>query len=396
MKDKTYLALFAIIWTFMAVVIALHSLVYYSEYSLPFGRLDVDNYIGTTYEWITGEKYTYSHILFMISGELAYKFGIKPELLFSVVMPLAISLVPVSVFIFYLYLLKRIKTTFVSCFFMMFGTFSMFSFWIMSLWAQAISTAFLMIGIIFYYIAETKDKRYYLVFAAMVVLAMLSHHVSPLMLMLFLLVKFIDERKKLSIALVVLLIIIGMIATVFVVKKNLFDPTYPYSVGVGYIFENAAFPLLWVLSLWGMFVSRKNSRLRVLSWFTVLGVLLSSQFVLWRPISTMLCFVAVFAGIGFVEIIDRMSRFSAAFISVLMFVILLNYAFVQYNGFMNMMLWEMVDNSPDVPRGMDPEPFRVMFFSGTEITTRGYITPFSNSTHETSAISKNGTVLPII
>lgn len=396
MKDKTYLVLFTVVWALIAMTIALHSVEYYKMYSLPFGRVDVDNYISGTYKWIKGDGYSYSHMLFMIPGAIAYSFGITPELLFSVVMPFAISMIPLAAFIFYFYMMKRAKVAFISSVFMVFGTFAMMSFWIMSLWGQAIATAFLMCAILFYDLAEKGNKKCYVVFGAMVLMAFLAHYISPLMIILLALLKFIDEKKTVYAAIMATIIICGLFVMVFILENDRFGSSYPFSVGPEYIFSNAAFPLLWFLSLWGMFVSRKDSRLRVLSWFTVLGVLLSSQFVLWRPISTMLCFAAMFAGIGFAEIIERMNRFSAAFISILMLVALLNYAFVQYNGFMNMMLWEMVDNSPDAPRGMDPGPFRMMFFSGTEITTRGYITPFSNSTHETSIITKNGTVLPTL
>lgn len=396
MKDKNYLILFGLVWFVVASFITIHFMVFYKLYELPFGRNDVDNYIGTTYKWITGEKYNISHMLFMVAGAAAYNFGVRPELLFSILMPVALGLIPVAAFMFYVYMTKSAKIAFVSFVFMVFGTFSMFSFWIMSLWGQAISTALLMLALVFYDLAVVSDKRYYIAFGVAVIFAMLAHYISPFMIILFLLLKFIDEKKTIDALSIGVVLFIGLIVMVFFMENDRFSSSYPVVLGPVYIFDNAAMILVWFLSIYGMIASRKDAKLRVLSWFTIIGIIASSQFVLWRPIVTILCFVAMFAGIGLIKILGRLSKVYVILVYIMVAVLLLNYSYAQYAGFMNMMLWEMIDNSPDPPRSIDPQPFRGLFFSGNEIQVMGYITQFSNSTHERSRIVDNGTVGPVL
>jgi hypothetical protein len=347
--------------------VQLHFLSFYNIFGLPFGKSDVDIYMGQ----IGADYIANDHVLLNLIP-LLFKGIVDPGLFYTVVIPLSLCVfLPLTLFVFAVYYSRDQLISFVAVFMLVFGTFSFQVYGFSALWAQLYATVFSLWSVVFFqHWTQTKKNVLLLVVGMFAVLSVLSHVAGAGFLALFVGFYFCcGVRNRVVLA---VLIILAVFVLIFMGRSlgEMFGD-YIYEVDLSYVMNGFAMAPVWVLAFFGMALEHCHNKKRSLIYAVLATLLISPAFVLWRPIISVLPVISYFAAVGFISVLREAYRKGGAFFTVLIVVIfsiyLVEYSMGTTRGFIKSMLWEM-EAEPGLvdrlPRALNGTVFRDIYFGG--------------------------------
>lgn len=392
MNKKAIFLVILVLITYITTQVAFFN--YYQIYGIPFGMSDVDNYMSAIRYGLEpvsnilsyiGVKDADADLLDPINHPLIYYIGIStpwPDIVFTFLIPfVSCCMVPLAVFIFGFYMSKDMDVGVLSAIFMILGTHSFQLYAILALWAQMFHTVGMLFGIIFF-IEYEKTKKRSLLFASVLILFFLVITHPKLLLILFILgvSRSIAVNDRAGFILCMCLLLSGIFY-----YGNQSD--YPIKLGVDYVFFVLANPMLWFLAglamivilFYMLFVNFKsddtgifNTNHLSLIFAVVFTLAISPLYALWRPVISILPFVAYFAALH-IQKFFMLKRYRNAFIFIVV-LILLCWFIYETKDQLAQMLWEMMPNgklSTYDYRPMEYKPFAKMIF-GASISYKVY------------------------
>lgn len=368
MRREIILLLFGLLLLFSFV--QLHFLSYYNVVGIPFGKSDVDNYMMTVREGdIRADHVLITAIPYLFSSVL------DSGLFYTVFVPFfACIILPITLFMFSYYFSKRWEIALFSVVFMLFGTFTLQVYLISALWAQMMSTVFALWSIIFIDRYANVGGGGVLKLAAFsLILTILSHPAGFGMVAIYVAL-ILYERvcfKKTIIAVSSVGFIIGM--WVLCRFTNLLG-NYIYKVNVFDVFTGFAPLFVWFYAIFLMFIDGGVIIKRLFK-LVIFIFLISSFFVLWRPMLSVLPVVSYMAGCFMfkVLVVDTFIRRTLLLKIILVFITIFGlviFTSMVTNDFMLSMLWEMEVNEgviDGLPRSINSTIIRDIYFGGKHI-----------------------------
>lgn len=368
MRREIILLLFGLLLLFSFV--QLHFLSYYNVVGIPFGKSDVDNYMMTVREGdIRADHVLITAIPYLFSSVL------DSGLFYTVFVPFfACIILPITLFMFSYYFSKRWEIALFSVVFMLFGTFTLQVYLISALWAQMMSTVFALWSIIFIDRYANVGGGGVLKLAAFsLILTILSHPAGFGMVAIYVAL-ILYERvcfKKTIIAVSSVGFIIGM--WVLCRFTNLLG-NYIYKVNVFDVFTGFAPLFVWFYAIFLMFIDGGVIIKRLFK-LVIFIFLISSFFVLWRPMLSVLPVVSYMAGCFMFKVlsVDTFIRRTLLLKIILVFITIFGlviFTSMVTNDFMLSMLWEMEVNEgviDGLPRSINSTIIRDIYFGGKHI-----------------------------
>ena len=357
---------------------------YYDIYKIPFGRVDVDNYLDTIR---TSDNSGVWHAAIIIIGQTAQRF-IDMSLFFTVFIPFLVCIVlPFSFFILYLYLIKDAKTSFLALLFLMFATYTMQAFMISAYWAQLIATIFLVWFILFYEVyIDTKNRHFLVLGMISAILMMFSHLKFAGALVAYIFSRCVVSKKWASVVGLFLIFVVGIS-----IYPGVLLSTYPVKMGVSYVIEKFVFPPFWFVAV--LFIAMRYSKFKdidkTLAIFVVLLFLMSSVSALWRPLISGLGIIVYFVALCFKELEKKTGRLLYAVTVMVTFLFIFIYFYYITLYALNSMLGEMIPGVfNETYRDMDPNPFLRMFSNGnvTVMKTTGFVSSLTGQVTEKDSV----------
>jgi len=350
--------------------VQMHFLSYYNVFGIPFGKVDVDAYMGA----INKDEISIDHVLITLIPS-ALSSIIDPGLLYTVTIPfLACIILPLTLFFFAYYFSRDYTTAFFSVFIMLFGTFTLHVYLITALWAQMLATIFALWSIIFiehYY--RTNNRAVIFVAVIFSILTILSHPAGFAMVFIYIGLKIYNDISRKSLFILCIIPLVGLSVYILDTFTVMFGD-YIYVISLDYVFMYFVHPVFWIMAgISAIFLLHTEQKQLVFMSFIV-GVV-SPAFVLWRPLISILPLVAYFSAIVLSKytIVYNYPKFKNIILPILacLFIVLC-VVFVSSNTtmFMNAMLWEM-EAEPGIldvfPRSINSSIMRDMYFGGQHV-----------------------------
>jgi len=376
---------------------------YYQAYKEPFGRVDVDNYLGSIYDRADKTQESKGkHLLIYTIGKIARMFN-AVELLFTFLIPfVSCVLMTGTVFLFILYFTRDSEISLLGLIFYIFGTYSMQAFMISAYWAQLFATIGMLLFIVFYEEFMLKKNRACLILCLVCAMYMAFAHLKfvgaiPLYIMARVFVK-----KDYTIAVGLLIsLLIG-----WALFPTILLSTYPIPMGLDYVFSKFLFPAFWFLVLAYIIFWRKelSDIDRTFFVFTMMVFLISSFSALWRPLISVLPFLIYFVVKFFKEMRDGAVKTKQRGVYYAVVTVTIAFLFIYFyyitSYALSSMLGEMIPGVfPFTYRDMDPNPLLRMLggsasdlskFNYTQNTTVhrvvGFVSDLTGKTTETDVI----------
>lgn len=318
------------------VGVQLNFITYYGKFGIPFGKYDVENYLLS----IKDTSYIGPNDMFIIHVSRDLSRFVKPEILLTWMIPAFLCIfLPVTVFMLAFWMSKDGTVALVSTVVYVFGTMSMQAFGISAMWSQMISTIFFVWSIIFaeeYY--RTKSVLLRNIAMIMAAVSIFSHLRAAGVYIIYAAIRTNLIKGNFSRGIQIFAVIAAAIAYSSTLPANQYD------VGLWYVFTNFMFPLLWILAMFGMIKAAfsKNTSLAAISSMVFVVMIISSFSVLWRPLLSVLPFLAVFATMEMFAVFDKYHPVVSMIIIVLLLVVLLAYSYNLLGAFLTAMHQEMI------------------------------------------------------
>jgi len=344
---------------------------FYNHYGLPFGRVDVDNYMTATSRGVGFPD----HMMITSLSIIASKF-MDMSLFLTFFIPLALTiLLPLSVFVLALFMSKDWTVAFYSTMAYVFGTISLQAFGISAMWSQMLATIFIIWAYIFYetYI-EKKDRGLLTTVYVMVVLTAIAHIKSTAALAIYGALRHILMGRR---QLATILIATAIAAYAFL-TNTMFD-SYPYTVNISDVLTSFMHPLLWILAIFFILrnMGTKDMRLMALMLFCTFTFVISYFSVLWRPLLSVLPFLVVFAVMEFFTYLKQARPSVGITLGIIFMIALIVFGSNLTKSSIYTMYEEMVPGKFNETRPMDPTYFKNMFS-----IRDGNVGSFTNDTND--------------
>jgi hypothetical protein len=354
---------------------------YYQVCGIPFGRIDVDNYMDGFVNRKLGDV---THTLLYISGDVASQF-MDMRGFFTLLIPLLSCLIlPMTVFIFMLYFSRDVEMSFVGLVFYIIGSYSMQAFMISAYWSQLYATIFFFWFVIMLEEYGRSRNRHCLVVGIIcAILMFISHMKFAGAIVIYLFSRAIINNDKRGV-----LLYGGVFVAGIIMFPNVLVNDYPISMGVDYVLGKFLMPLLWVMFLISVFVYPRGltDSDKALVLFAGGVFAISSTSALWRPLITVLP-IFVYYSIRCLMALRGRRIYYPVLVCLIVICLVYSYTITLYA--LNSMLGEMIPGTFEhTYRNMDPNPFLHMFSNGNipVYKSGGFVSVLGWSANETDEV----------
>ena len=341
---------------------------YFRIYLTPFGKIDVDSYTCWLRQGLTNpvvcnqvryglNGFDIIHLGFQVTVRgLSYVSGLEHTRVLTLLIPIVVwGVIPFMLYRFMSVFFHNTKDGVYASLLLLFGTYTVFLFGIVAVWAQMFAYVFYL-GALTAYLrfrrGETNLLYRVLVFAA---LSIMYHPYFIVFYGLF----FLDWLGSKGLYAEILLILLGGVAFstilgVRLINYTIFNPHFPPepTIHVGlFFFTN---PLIWLLAAYG-FTAHPNTRR--LPFYLIISCLLGVLGHNGRVLVAALPLLCAYAYLGLKTMLTHVKH--KRVLVWLLVIMLLLYFSNTFSQYIHDMIIEMGEGRYFWPsRGFDPEPFK--------------------------------------